>query len=898
MKLHRLTLTNYRGIAHRDIRFPDHGIVVVSGDNETGKTSMLEALDLLLEAKDRSTKKEVKQVKPTHADVGAEVSAEISTGPYQFVYRKRFHKRAETELTLLTPRREQLTGDEAHDRVRAMLTETVDLDLWRAQRVLQSAPTSAADLSGCNALSRALDLVAGQVDGLAGDGDEGAGSSAGSDGGVDTLLIDRIDGEYRRYFTSTGRPTGEWAAAITRLQTADENVARCAAAIVEVDETVRHHTLLSDELAALAIESTRAAERLALARNAAQSVATLTGELNSAIVLADAAKSTHAASLSALTERRRLRADIDERTSAIVGLRAASDAAAAELATAREVQLAADEAAQQARSALEAGQGRVDAARTAVQRLADRDEAERLDGRINAIESHQRELDLVQRDLAAITLTGQLMQTIEDAAGVVNRAASAAERASAHFELVAATDLELRIGGEPVILRAGDAWSAALSGPTGVEVRGVLSVQVTPGAPAANTAAALDAARAELAAALQQAGVTDVAAARALDEDRRELLNAGERLRGILDALTNERDIDDLRSRLARLRADLPVGEGPVDPATAVPVEPAELRAELDAAATAHEQAVRDCETHRRVAEDAAKLLAEHGVRAGRAKEKLQAAQTELTLAGQRLDAQRGAADDDQLAIKAQTDAEVSAKAQERVSRLGDELAGLQPEVVTAGLADAEHDAAEVEQRHDQAASALREVAIQLQVYGTEGRKGRLDAARTEQQRASGEFRAVQRRARAAQLLRTVVGRHREAMRQRYVDPFRCEVERLGRLVFGESFEVDVDSELRIGHRTMSGRTVPYESLSGGAKEQLGIVARLAGAALVAKEDSVPVVIDDALGFTDASRLTKMAEVFDAVASDSQVIILTCSPQRYAGVRCAQHIELTATGSE
>lgn len=54
----------------------------------------------------------------------------------------------------------------------------------------------------------------------------------------------------------------------------------------------------------------------------------------------------------------------------------------------------------------------------------------------------------------------------------------------------------------------------------------------------------------------------------------------------------------------------------------------------------------------------------------------------------------------------------------------------------------------------------------------------------------------------------------------------------------------------------------------------------------------MPVVIDDALGFTDAERLTRMAEVFDAVAGDGQVIILTCSPQRYAGVQTARHIEL------
>ena len=115
----------------------------------------------------------------------------------------------------------------------------------------------------------------------------------------------------------------------------------------------------------------------------------------------------------------------------------------------------------------------------------------------------------------------------------------------------------------------------------------------------------------------------------------------------------------------------------------------------------------------------------------------------------------------------------------------------------------------------------------------------------------------------------------------------------MGRIVFGDSFEVEIDSQLRIVSRTLAGRTVPYESLSGGAKEQLGIVARLAGAALVAKEDGVPVVIDDALGFTDADRLTKMGAVFDVVAGDGQVIVLTCSPQRYAGVGGAHHIELT-----
>ena len=66
------------------------------------------------------------------------------------------------------------------------------------------------------------------------------------------------------------------------------------------------------------------------------------------------------------------------------------------------------------------------------------------------------------------------------------------------------------------------------------------------------------------------------------------------------------------------------------------------------------------------------------------------------------------------------------------------------------------------------------------------------------------------------------------------------------------------------------------------------------GAALVAKEDTVPVVIDDALGFTDPDRLTKMGAVFDTVGHHGQVIVLTCTPARYLGVQDAHVIELSA----
>ena len=76
-------------------------------------------------------------VKPVHADAGAEVELDARCGPYAFTYRKRFHKKPETRLTVTAPAAENHTGREAHERVQAILGETVDMPLWRALRIDQ-----------------------------------------------------------------------------------------------------------------------------------------------------------------------------------------------------------------------------------------------------------------------------------------------------------------------------------------------------------------------------------------------------------------------------------------------------------------------------------------------------------------------------------------------------------------------------------------------------------------------------------------------------------------------------------------------------------------------------------------------------------------------------------------
>ncbi|MFZ0834236.1 MAG: AAA family ATPase [Mycobacterium sp.] len=872
MKLHRLVLTNYRGITHREIVLPDSGVIIVSGPNEIGKSSMIEAIDLLLESKDRSTKKDVKQVKPTHADVGTEVEAEISSGAYRFVYRKRFHKRCETALTVLAPQREQHTGDEAHERVCAILAETVDTGLWRAQRVLQAASTEAVDLSGCDALSRALDVSAGQSALLS---------------GAEPALLDRIDAEYGLYFTPTGRPTGHWAAAVARLTAADQEVAARAAAVAEVDDCVGRHAELSEHLAELVAQRNSAHQRLTAARAAAAVLAELTTELREAEVMSAAAQAKADASAVALTERRRLIGDVEQRVGAVPELEAEAAEAAEQESVAAEVCEVAAAAADRSGTAAQDAKARVDAARATFDRMSDREEATRLTARLAKVDLARAELQRAENDIATNAVTDAVLRDVEVAAVAVERAAALAELACARIELTPPADLEVLIQGSPVELAAERTFTLSAAAVTAVEVPGVLRARIVPGASACDTQATLEAAQTHLADVLAAAGVADVAGAHARAERRRELISERDRLGATLSGLCGDEPVDELRCRLATLLTR--VGDG--DDAE---TDAASARAALEAATAAHREAEAQCLQDREVAAAATAGLAEKRTAAAVLREKLVAARTELDAARQRLGQQRDAMSDEHLQTCAQTDSQASEQATARVGDVRARLAEKAADQVGAELDAAARHADDVNRNHDAVAEELRDLATQLRVYGTEGRRGRLDEAESERAHAHSEWLGVGGRARAVHLLREVVLRHRDDTRLRYVEPYRAEVQRLGRIVFGDSFEVEIDSSLRICSRTLAGRTVPYESLSGGAKEQLGIIGRLASAALVAKEDSVPVLIDDALGFTDADRLAKMGAVFDAVGAEAQVLVLTCSPRRYDSVDGAHHVELTA----
>ena len=189
MRILRIALRNYRGVSDRTVEFAPSGVTIVEGPNEIGKSSIAEAIDRVIEDLDSSGRKQILALKPVDRDVGPEVMIEVEAGKYAFRYRKRFLRERLTELEIYRPRAENHTGREAHERVQAILTETVDMALWKALRMQQGNVVGQALLAEQTSLSAALDRSAGE-------------SPAGDE---EVTLFGLAHAEYLQYWTETGR---------------------------------------------------------------------------------------------------------------------------------------------------------------------------------------------------------------------------------------------------------------------------------------------------------------------------------------------------------------------------------------------------------------------------------------------------------------------------------------------------------------------------------------------------------------------------------------------------------------------------------------------------------------------------------------------------------------------
>lgn len=81
------------------------------------------------------------------------------------------------------------------------------------------------------------------------------------------------------------------------------------------------------------------------------------------------------------------------------------------------------------------------------------------------------------------------------------------------------------------------------------------------------------------------------------------------------------------------------------------------------------------------------------------------------------------------------------------------------------------------------------------------------------------------------------------------------------------------------------GQVEDVESLSGGTQEQIAILTRLAFARLKAQQGHpTPVILDDAIIFSDDARISGMFTALNVVAKDLQILVLTCRQKSFEGL--------------
>ena len=103
-----------------------------------------------------------------------------------------------------------------------------------------------------------------------------------------------------------------------------------------------------------------------------------------------------------------------------------------------------------------------------------------------------------------------------------------------------------------------------------------------------------------------------------------------------------------------------------------------------------------------------------------------------------------------------------------------------------------------------------------LDLRGEQGLQTAFDEAGNQLSHFVREYERQEVRAEAARLLREIFAKHRQQAHQHYVEPFKESIDQLGRIVFGPTFAVELDEDLKVVRSTLDGTTLDVDQISTG----------------------------------------------------------------------------------
>jgi DNA repair exonuclease SbcCD ATPase subunit len=864
MQIRKIQIQNYRKlIGPVVIEDIGDGITVIAGDNEEGKSTLLQALRTALFDRHNLAGDAAESMQPFGHKVRPEIGLEFEIDGVAYRLNKGFCLRPSAELVTPTG---TLAGLHAEEKLQELLGfrppgkgqgkpdqhHGVFGMFWIEQgRAFSPLPLSQDNRT---TLMSALESEVGQV----------LGGSRGR------TLKAAIATQYRAFFTDGSKPKGSYAEAISSVVELEEEIAPKREQLKSYDGKVDELSRARDRLAGYEREGrlSRAQDDLKAAQAKLEQIETLRGNVTN---------TTHAYRLA--------EAEVRAPTAAVVQ----RDALIEREKRDREEFVALATA--------------LNAADNSVKELSIEFSAKAviLNETESALDDANKKLDGIDRKIERQRLTAQKdqLRTAVDAATEANDKARAARAASAAIKVDVATLKHLRtldqkrveaesaLAGSSTLIQfrlksaslvtvggsaAPSSGDISVTDPTELEIAGVGQITVVPGGEELETKKSnAGASRRQMQEELRKVACTSLADADTQEQERRDHDAAAKTYAEVLKVHAPD-GMEILTENLAEVTAaiaKLPDAskDDNVDRTSALAsqrdadVRVRESRTERDAYQARLNSAKEELASQRALSSSADSRARESAAELERAREVKSdiMLREELAAASNRVTGARAV-----------------------LEQAEKQLADADPEVAQLLFESARDGHKAIQEDIERLRNSASTLTLELQLLGQQGLGETLQELEGQLVVAIQHRDRLKREADALKLLYDTLVRAEQRAREAFLAPVQTRVQPYLRLLLPETELVLSDDHLGVTALRRNGQEEPFESLSVGAREQVAVLTRLAFADLLREQGTIaPVVLDDALVNTDPNRFKRMVLAIRKASKNLQIIVLTCNEAQW-----------------
>ncbi|MGD0500797.1 MAG: AAA family ATPase [Bryobacteraceae bacterium] len=884
MRIRSVQLTNFRKfVGTVRVDGITDGVNVLVGQNELGKSTLLEAINGVIFEKAKSQTAHARSFRHFVNGTVPEVELAFDLEGSHWTIQKRFA--GQTGKAVLTNSNSRRFEDEAAETELQRLLEFAggrgggEPGIWGTLWVRQGGSFGDAKLdeAGRRTLQGCIEAQVGVVTG----GERGRRIPAAVEQALGEIL-------------STRGPRGKFKEANERLEGVVGRVSQLEEKRREIFEYMdtlaglkREHKELqadwSDEDHWRELDATRTA-RLAAATRAA--------EIEAAQNKAKLAEERAGRERTAVADRAKLARDVELIEAEIRGL--ASDVDRADthknetklLVEARENELAGFR--EQARLNGEKGR-RLERIRSAA---ALQTEIDRHEATLAKAAELQAEAVRLSGLAGQITATQEAVSRIEVADAEHSKANAALQAVATTVSVAIESEAlgRVRLDGAPLIVQT---TSVAVVAKTVVAVEGVGEIAIEPQIDDRDALLErLRMAEGELRAALSAAAVENLSAARRALEQRRafesELVDVRREIARLAPAEPSIKlaagldargiRVSELRGRLRTELESLSISELP---------EPAEIAEEIAGTHGDAERLAADTRTAEAALEGPKSVLAEATTALQEIEQRVAGKRGTLETKQAALTTARAKVSDEELSRRA-TELTLSAAEEQKALALLEDCQGETVEAIDVRIKRLEA----AGRNHQEAVAALKDEITRLTtlVEASEGAgvEEALEFVAAERTRLEAVVKGYEEEAGVLKLLRDTLREAEQEAKARYLAPVVSRVEPYLRMLLPGTGLV-LDENLSISAIERNGAAEAFDSLSEGTQEQLAVLTRLAFAELLLTQGRpAAVILDDALAFSDDQRIERMFDILLRAGERIQILVLTCRRRLFARLGAAE----------